>query len=70
MATRLAQPDSLKPRLHLNNTATELTQFATDLCDISHGKKKTNKQRGSGKSNDCSGAPKVNFWKISVRKTI
>ena len=46
MSTRLTQPDSLKPLLHLNNTATELTQFATDLCDISHGKrkKKTNKE--------------------------
>ena len=50
MSTRLTQPDSLKPLLHLNNTATELTQFATNLGDISHAQEK--KQRGSEQSID------------------
>lgn len=36
--------------LHINNTATELTQFATNLVDISHAQEK--KQRGSGQSID------------------
>ena len=36
--------------LHINNTATELTQFATNLGDISRAQDK--KQRGSGQSID------------------